>query len=54
MLLSEKSEGRPIGVKFAAGHIEEDLEFACFAKPDSEPTNSKRKKSRRVKMRKTK
>ncbi len=32
--LREKSEGRPIGVKFAAGHIEEDLEFACFAKPD--------------------
>ena len=29
-----KSEGRPIGVKIAAGHIEEDLEFACFAKPD--------------------
>lgn len=29
-----KSEGRPIGIKIAAGHIEEDLEFACFAKPD--------------------
>lgn len=29
-----KSEGRPIGVKIAAGHIEEDLEFICFAKPD--------------------
>ena len=29
-----KSEGRPIGIKLAAGHIEEDLEFACFAKPD--------------------
>lgn len=29
-----KSEGRPIGIKMAAGHIEEDLEFACFAKPD--------------------
>ena len=32
--LRTKSEGRPIGVKIAAGHIEEDLEFACFAKPD--------------------
>lgn len=32
--LREKSEGRPIGIKIAAGHIEEDLEFACFAKPD--------------------
>lgn len=32
--LREKSEGRPIGIKMAAGHIEEDLEFACFAKPD--------------------
>ena len=29
-----KSEGRPIGIKIAAGHIEEDLEFVCFAKPD--------------------
>lgn len=32
--LREKSEGRPIGIKIAAGHIEEDLEFACFAGPD--------------------
>lgn len=32
--LRTKSEGRPIGIKLAAGHIEEDLEFACFAKPD--------------------
>ena len=32
--LREKSEGRPIGIKIAAGHIENDLEFACFAKPD--------------------
>jgi len=30
--LREKSEGRPIGIKLAAGHIEKDLEFACFAK----------------------
>lgn len=29
-----KSEGRPIGIKIAAEHIEEDLEFACFAEPD--------------------
>ena len=33
-MLREKSEGRPIGIKIAAGHIEEDLEFACFAEPD--------------------
>lgn len=32
--LRTRSEGRPIGIKMAAGHIEEDLEFACFAKPD--------------------
>lgn len=32
--LRKRSEGRPIGIKIAAGHIEEDLEFACFAKPD--------------------
>jgi glutamate synthase domain-containing protein 2 len=32
--LREKSEGRPIGIKLAAGHIEEDLEVALFAKPN--------------------
>ena len=32
--LREKSEGRPIGVKIAAGHIEDDLKFIAYAKPD--------------------
>ena len=32
--LRTKSEGRPIGIKLAAEHIEEDLEFACSAQPD--------------------
>lgn len=32
--LRERSGGRPIGVKIAAGHIEEDLDFIAFAKPD--------------------
>lgn len=32
--LREKSDGRPIGVKLAAGHIEEDMEVAVYAKPD--------------------
>lgn len=32
--LREQSEGRPIGVKIAAGHIEWDLEFIAHAKPD--------------------
>ena len=32
--LREESDGRPIGVKIAAGRIEEDLEFICFAEPD--------------------
>ena len=32
--LRKTSEGRPIGIKFAAGHIEEDLEVALFAGPD--------------------
>ena len=32
--LREKSEGRPIGIKIAAGHIEKDLEYICYAKPD--------------------
>ena len=32
--LREKSGGRPIGIKIAAGDIEADLEYAVFAKPD--------------------
>ena len=32
--LREVSGGRPIGVKFAAGHIEADLEVALYADPD--------------------
>ncbi|MBW1864710.1 MAG: alpha-hydroxy-acid oxidizing protein [Deltaproteobacteria bacterium] len=32
--LREVSEGRPIGVKFAAGNIEADLEAALYAEPD--------------------
>ncbi len=29
-----RSEGRPIGIKIAAGRIEKDLEFCVYAKPD--------------------
>ena len=32
--LRDRSEGRPIGIKIAAGHIEEDLEWVSYAKPD--------------------
>jgi len=32
--LREKSGGRPIGVKFAAGHVEADMEAALYAEPD--------------------
>ncbi|MGF6376237.1 glutamate synthase domain-containing protein 2 [Clostridiales Family XIII bacterium PM5-7] len=32
--LRSRSEGRPIGIKIAAGRIEKDLEFCVFAKPD--------------------
>lgn len=32
--LRYRSEGRPIGIKIAAGRIEKDLEFCVFAKPD--------------------
>ncbi len=32
--LRERSEGRPIGIKIAAGHIEEDLAFVLQANPD--------------------
>lgn len=32
--LREVSGGRPIGIKFAAGHIEADMEIALYAEPD--------------------
>ncbi len=32
--LRAASEGRPIGIKIAAGRIEKDLEFCVFAQPD--------------------
>ena len=32
--LRTRSEGRPIGIKIAAGKIEKDLEFVVFAEPD--------------------
>ena len=32
--LRSRSEGRPIGIKLAAGHIESDLAFALKAQPD--------------------
>ena len=33
-MLRERSEGRPIGIKIAAGRIEQDLEHCVFAQPD--------------------
>lgn len=32
--LRKESDGRPIGIKIAAGRIEKDLEFCVFAEPD--------------------
>lgn len=32
--LRKITDGKPIGIKFAAGHIEEDLEAALYANPD--------------------
>lgn len=32
--LKDITNGRPIGIKFAAGHIEGDLEYALYAEPD--------------------
>ncbi|MBT3368263.1 MAG: FMN-binding glutamate synthase family protein, partial [Nitrospina sp.] len=32
--LRDVSDGRPIGIKIAAGHLEEDLEIAVYAEPD--------------------
>ena len=33
-MLRRKSDGRPIGIKISAGHIERDLEYCVFAEPD--------------------
>ena len=33
-MLREASEGRPVGIKIAAGRIEKDLEVCVFAEPD--------------------
>ena len=33
-MLRRRSEGRPIGIKIAAGNIERDLEYCVFARPD--------------------
>ena len=33
-MLRRRSEGRPIGIKIAAGNIERDLEYCVFADPD--------------------
>lgn len=33
-MLRQQSEGRPIGIKIAAGRIEQDLEYCVFAEPD--------------------
>jgi glutamate synthase domain-containing protein 2/rubrerythrin len=33
-MLRERSEGRPIGIKVAAGHIEQDLEHCIYSDPD--------------------
>ncbi len=32
--LRKRSDGRPIGLKFAAGRIEDDLEYVLYAEPD--------------------
>lgn len=32
--LRQRSEGRPVGIKIAAGKIEKDLEYCVFAEPD--------------------
>lgn len=33
-MLRERSDGRPIGIKIAAGRVEQDLEYCVFARPD--------------------
>lgn len=33
-MLRERSQGRPVGIKIAAGRIERDLEYCVYAEPD--------------------
>lgn len=33
-MLRDRTGGKPIGIKLAAGHIEADMEFALYAQPD--------------------
>ena len=33
-MLRERSGGRPVGIKIAAGRIERDLQYCVFAEPD--------------------
>ena len=33
-MLRGKTDGKPIGIKFAAGHVEQDLDVALYADPD--------------------
>lgn len=33
-MLRQRSDGRPVGIKIAAGHIERDLEYCVYAEPD--------------------
>lgn len=33
-MLRDRSDGRPVGIKIAAGRIERDLEFCVYAEPD--------------------
>lgn len=33
-MLRRRSDGRPVGIKIAAGHIERNLEFCVYAMPD--------------------
>lgn len=33
-MLRRRSDGRPVGIKIAAGHIEKDLEYCVYAGPD--------------------
>ncbi len=33
-MLRNRSDGRPVGIKIAAGHIERDLEYCVYAEPD--------------------
>ena len=47
-MLRRRSDGRPIGIKIAAGNIERDLEYCVFAGPDFIPLTAEAERPAQV------